>query len=99
MTRLTLFACLCSVLSCGAAVAAMPSGAPVYGSSPSPAPIKVATVALLDINSASKAELQALKGDIIKGRPYKGKDDMLQKKILPQGVYDGIKDKVIAKQK
>lgn len=61
---------------------------------------------LLDINSASKADLQAMKGigdkradDIIKGRPYKGKDDLVQKKILPQGVYDGIKDKIIAKQK
>ena len=61
---------------------------------------------LLDINSASKTDLQALKGigdkradDIIKGRPYKGKDDLVQKKILPQSVYNGIKDKIIAKQK
>ena len=61
---------------------------------------------LLDINSASKTDLVALKGigekradDIIKGRPYKGKDDLVKKKIIPQGVYDGIKDKIIAKQK
>jgi competence protein ComEA len=62
--------------------------------------------ALLDINSASKAELDALPGigaarsdAIIKGRPYKGKDDLVNKKIIPQNVYDGIKDKIIAKQK
>jgi len=61
--------------------------------------------ALLDINSASKAELDALPGigaarsdAIIKGRPYKGKDDLVNKKVIPQNVYDGIKDKIIAKQ-
>lgn len=61
---------------------------------------------LLDLNSASKAELRELKGigdkradDIIKGRPYKGKDELVQKKIIPQAVYDAIKDKIIAKQK
>jgi competence protein ComEA len=62
--------------------------------------------ALLDINSASKSELDALPGigsaradAIIKGRPYKGKDDLVQKKIIPKSVYDRIKDKIIAKQK
>ncbi len=60
----------------------------------------------LDINSASKEQLDALPGigsaradAIIKGRPYKGKDDLVQKKILPQNVYDGIKDKIIARQR
>ncbi len=71
---------------------------------PATAPTKAAT--LLDINSASPADLDALKGigpkraaDIVKGRPYKGKDELVQKKIIPQGVYDSIKDKIIAKQK
>jgi competence protein ComEA len=62
--------------------------------------------ALIDINSATKGELDALPGigaarsdAIIKGRPYKGKDDLVNKSIIPQNVYDGIKDKIIAKQK
>ena len=105
MTRRTLFALsLAGALACGPAFATVPTSAFAYGSSP--VPIRVAAGAPLDVNSASKAELQALKGvgdkradDIIKGRPYKGKDDLVQKKILPQGVYDGIKDKIIAKQK
>ncbi|MBU3886937.1 helix-hairpin-helix domain-containing protein [Methylosinus sporium] len=61
---------------------------------------------LLDINSATKEELDALPGigearsvAIIKGRPYKGKDELYQKNILPKGVYEKIKDKIIAKQK
>ena len=60
----------------------------------------------LDINSASKDDLDKLPGigekradAIIKGRPYKGKDDLVNKKIIPQNIYDGIKDKIIAKQK
>jgi len=60
---------------------------------------------LLDINSATKDQLDALPGiggaradAIIKGRPYKGKDDLVNKKVIPQNVYDGIKDRIIAKQ-
>jgi len=62
--------------------------------------------ALMDINSASEKELDTLPGigearakAIVKNRPYKGKDELVQKKIIPQGVYDGIKDQIIAKQK
>ena len=59
----------------------------------------------MDINTASEKELATLKGigdvraaAIVKGRPYKGKDDLVKKKIIPQSVYDDIKDQIIAKQ-
>ena len=81
--------------------------APAPTTAPASAPRTAAPAAeLIDINSASAEQLDALPGigaaraaAIVKGRPYKGKDDLVNKKILPENVYDGIKDKIVARQK
>ncbi len=64
------------------------------------------TATLVDINSASITDLQTLKGvgaaraeAIVKGRPFKGKDELLARKIVPEGVYNDIKDGIVARQK
>jgi DNA uptake protein ComE-like DNA-binding protein len=61
---------------------------------------------LVDINSATTEELDKLPGvgpvrakAIIANRPYNGKDDLTQRKIIPPSVYSQIKDKIIARQK
>ena len=63
-------------------------------------------VAPIDLNSASEEQLRTLPGvgparaqAIIAGRPFAGKDDLVKRNILPKNVYDGIKERIIAKQK
>ena len=57
----------------------------------------------LDINSATKDELNALPGigekyarKIIDGRPYRTKRDLVTRKIMPKSAYEKIKDQIIA---
>lgn len=108
----SLFAALLLAASVtGSAFAQAPATNPAAGTTTKPAVTAPAATTpakpvMIDINSASLTDLQTLKGvgaaraeAIIKGRPFKGKDELLEKKILPANVYNDIKDQIVARQK
>jgi DNA uptake protein ComE-like DNA-binding protein len=59
----------------------------------------------LDVNTASEDQLKELPGigdayakKIVEGRPYKAKDELWEKKVIPKATYQKIKDRIVAHQ-
>ena len=108
MKRIIAFAAALLIAASGAVLAQKqdapkPAAAPAAEADAKPA--AEAKKEPMDINTATEKELATLPkiGEvrakaIIKGRPYSGKDDLINKKIIPQDAYDAIKDVIIAKQ-
>ncbi len=87
------------------AAAPTPAAAPAAKADAKAAPAAEAKKEPMDINTASEKELASLPkiGEarakaIVKGRPYNGRDDLINKKVIPQDAYDAIKESIIAKQ-
>jgi len=92
-------------LSCAAGAASAPEPAGQASAASKKAP-PAKPVKLIDINSASRAQLKTLPGigdaeadKIIAGRPYLSKADLASKNVIPTGVYLSLKNQVIAIQK
>ncbi len=98
-----LSAALMVLLLSGWGMAQSGSSKPASGSAASSS---MAASDLIDINSASKAQLATLPGigdaysqKIIDGRPYHTKTDLKTRKIIPAATYSKISSMIIAKQK
>ena len=59
---------------------------------------------LIDLNSASRDDLMTLDGigevradAIIRARPFKAKTELVERRLIPEALYDKIADKVMAR--
>jgi competence protein ComEA len=78
-------------------------GAPPVLAQTRPAPAAPASN-LIDLNNASRDDLMTLEGigevradAIIRSRPLKAKTDLVERRLIPEALYEKISDKVMAR--
>ena len=98
MSFKVLLAALAILLGAGPALAqgARPAAPPA--AAPAPASGQI------DLNSASRDDLMSLDGigevradAIIRARPFKAKTELVERRLIPEAVYEKIADKVMAR--
>ena len=94
-----------AIATLGIAAAAQTPAVPAKTAKTAPAAKPAAASKIVDINTASVDELKALPGvgdayaqKIVDGRPYKGRNELLDRKIVPADVYSKIRLSVKARQ-
>jgi hypothetical protein len=68
------------------------------------APPPVPAANLIDLNTASRDDLMTLEGigevradAIIRARPFRAKTELVERRLIPESLYDRISDKVMAR--
>lgn len=79
--------------------------APTAAASAAAAPASAPRPKLVDINHASRAQLKTLPGigdaeaeRIVAGRPYLTKAELVTRQVLPAGVYQALRHRMVALQ-
>jgi DNA uptake protein ComE-like DNA-binding protein len=106
LTTKTLVLCLLLSLCVGGVLAQEMMGGKKKPANPPAAGGKQAKETLVDLNSCTREQLVALPGvgdtyadKIVAGRPYKRKDELVSKNIVPAATYKQFAGKVVAKKK
>ena len=91
-----LLAAIALLLGAGAAHA--------QGARPAAPAAAPAASGLIDLNSASRDDLMSLDGigevradAIIRARPFKAKTELVERRLIPEALYEKIADKVMAR--